>query len=63
MLSEADLLAAIDKHLAETGEYPSKFGLRVVGDPNLIRQLRKGRSPTLRVAAQIMAALKTTEAA
>ena len=35
----------VDASLERTGLKPSTFGLQAVGDPNLVRQLRPGRSP------------------
>ena len=45
----------LDAFLERTGLKPSMFGLRATGDPNLIRQLRRGRSPTLKLADRILA--------
>ena len=45
----------LDAFLERTGLKPSMFGLRAAGDPNLIRQLRRGRSPTLKLADRILA--------
>ena len=41
--------------LERTGLKPSMFGLRAAGDPNLMRQLRLGRSPTLKLADRVLA--------
>ena len=41
--------------LERTGLKPSMFGLRTTGDPNLMRQLRRGRSPTLKLADRVLA--------
>ena len=41
--------------LERTRLKPSTFGLRATGDPNLIRQLRLGRSPTLALADRVLA--------
>ena len=41
--------------LERTGLKPSMFGLRATGDPNLMRQLRLGRSPTLKLADRVLA--------
>ena len=41
--------------LERTGLKPSTFGLLATGDPNLIRQLHRGRSPTLALADRILA--------
>lgn len=39
--------------LRRTGN-PTRFGRNVTGDPNLIRQIERGRSPTLRTADRIL---------
>jgi hypothetical protein len=57
MFTEADLLAAIDRHLATTKESAAGFGKRIANDPNLVSDLREGRSPRMRLAQQIMAAI------
>ena len=41
--------------LERTGLKPSMFGLQAAGDPNLMRQLRRGRSPTLKLADRVLA--------
>ncbi len=41
--------------LERTGLKPSIFGLRATGDPNLMRELRRGRSLTLKLADWILA--------
>lgn len=63
MFTETDLLAAIEAHLAATGKTETAFGVEVANDPSLVSDLRKGRSPRLRLANQIMAAIKPQEAA
>ena len=49
--------------LERTGVKPSTFGLRATGDPNLIRQLRLGRSPTLSTADRILAFMEAFDEA
>jgi len=34
---------------------PTAFGKKAVGDPNLMRQIGRGRSPSLRTADRILA--------
>lgn len=46
--------AAIEAYLEQTGTKPSDFGRQAVGDPNLVRNLRGGRSPTLATADRVM---------
>jgi len=45
----------IGAFLASTGMPPTTFGMRAVGDPNLMRQIAAGRSPTLRTADRALA--------
>ena len=40
-------MARVDAFLERTGVAPATLGRRAVGDPNLVRELRHGRSPTL----------------
>ena len=49
--------------LERTGLKPSMFGLRATGDPNLMRQLRRGRSPTLATADRVLAFMDDYESA
>lgn len=41
------LLGEIDAFIASTGVTPTEFGLEAIGDPNLCRDLKKGRCPRL----------------
>ncbi len=47
----------IDEHLKKTGQSRTAFGCDVVGDPNLVFQLRKGRNIGLRLADKILTAI------
>ena len=49
--------------LERTGLKPSTFGLLATGDPNLIRQLHRGRSPTLALADRILAFMEAFDQA
>ncbi len=40
-------MARVDGFLERTGVAPATLGRQAVGDPNLVRELRHGRSPTL----------------
>ena len=48
-------MARVDAFLERTGVGPTTLGRQAVGDPNLMRQLRLGRSPTLKLADRILA--------
>lgn len=57
MLTHEALIARIDAHLAASGETPAAFGRRVAGDGNLLADLRRGRSPRLRLVHHLLAVL------
>ena len=48
-------MARVDAFLEHTGVGPTTLGRQAVGDPNLIRQLRHGRSPMFATADQLLA--------
>ena len=48
-------MARVDAFLERTGLGPTTLGRQAVGDPNLVRELRHGRSPTLATADQLLA--------
>ena len=41
--------------LDDTGMAPTTLGMLAVGDPNLLREIERGRSPTLRTADRVVA--------
>ena len=45
----------VSAFLEETGTSPTTLGMRAVGDPNLLRQIERGRSPSLRTADRVLA--------
>jgi hypothetical protein len=47
--SSAAFLAEIEDFLAHERVTASAFGRAAVGDPNLVRELRRGRAPGLRL--------------
>ena len=54
-------MARVDAFLERTGVGPTTLGRQAVGDPNLVRQLRHGRSPTLATADQLLAFMEAFE--
>ena len=52
-------MARVDAFLERTGVAPATLGRHAVGDPNLVRELRHGRSPTLATADQLLAFMDT----
>jgi len=45
----------VSAFLRDTGLSPSTLGMKAVGDPNLMRQIERGRSPSLRTADRVLA--------
>ena len=52
----------LNAFLGSTGMSPTTLGMRAVGDPNLLRQIGRGRSPSLRTADRILAFMAAYEA-
>ena len=52
----------LNAFLGSTGMSPTTLGMRAVGDPNLLRQIERGRSPSLRTADRILAFMAAYEA-
>jgi hypothetical protein len=53
MLTRESFLAEIERFLAATGMAPSAFGRAAVADPNLVSDLRAGRTPGLKLVERI----------
>ena len=51
----------VDAFLERTGVVPTTFGRQAVADPNLVRGLRDGRSPTLATVDQVLAFMEAFE--
>ena len=47
--------------LEETGMGATTLGMKAVGDPNLMREIAQGRSPSLRIADQVLAFIDSHE--
>ena len=52
------LLAEIRAHLDRTGVAETTFGRRVVNDPRLVGDLRRGRIPGPALRARVQAAMR-----
>lgn len=52
---EGQFISRVSAFLGRSGLSPTAFGKRAVGDPNLMRQIGRGRSPSLRTADRILA--------
>jgi 2,4-dienoyl-CoA reductase-like NADH-dependent reductase (Old Yellow Enzyme family) len=55
MLTHANLVDAVNRHLEQERISPTAFGRKVARDPNLVFDLRGGRSPQLRLIERILA--------
>lgn len=55
------ILRRIERHLQDTGAYPTRFGREALGDPRLVADLRKGRQPSAATVARIEAAIRAWE--
>lgn len=54
LASDADILKHIESFCAAQNMGVTAFGRRVIGDPNLVANLRAGRSLTLKTANSIV---------
>lgn len=54
MLTAAQFREQVDGYLKRTKTSPSAFGRSVLGDPNFVSDLRKGRIPNLQVAGKVL---------
>ena len=58
---EEQFNARLNAFLGQTGMSPTTLGMMAVGDPNLLRQIERGRSPSLRTADRILAFMAAYE--
>ena len=56
---EQQFHSRVNAFLASTGLTPTAFGRSALGDPNLMRQIGRGRSPSLRTADRLLAFIDT----
>jgi predicted transcriptional regulator len=54
--------STVEEFLERTGFKPTEFGRQSVGDPSLVLNLRRGRSPTLATADRILAFIREADA-
>ena len=52
---EQQFIARVSAFLGRTGLSPTTFGMKALGDPNLMRQIDRSRSPSLRTADRVLA--------
>ena len=58
---ERQFNSRVSGFLEETGMGATTLGLKAVGDPNLMREIAEGRSPSLRIADQVLAFINSHE--
>ena len=58
---ERQFNSRVSGFLKETGMGATTLGLKAVGDPNLLREIAEGRSPSLRIADQVLAFINSHE--
>ena len=51
---EQQFNSRVSEFLSRTGMRPTILGMKAVGDPNLMREIAEGRSPSLRTADQVL---------
>ena len=61
MTFEQEFNSRVNAFLTRTRVSPTALGLKALGDPNLIRQIRRGRSPSLRTADRLLAYIAAYE--
>ena len=52
---EGQFISCVRAFLGRSGLSPTTFGMKALGDPNLMREMDRGRSPSLRTADRVMA--------
>ena len=57
------LLSIVEGYLRRSGTPPTRFGRDAVGDPNFVRELRRGRASSDEMAARIFSFIDRTDAA
>lgn len=53
MTAHEAFLSDVESFLASSGMPPARFGKDAIGDPNFVRNLRNGRSPSLNTSDRV----------
>lgn len=61
MLTQETFLNQVETFLTRSGIKPTAFGKEVAGDPNLVRDLREGRSLSLRLIEKVQTFIDTAD--
>lgn len=59
---EQYFIARVSAFLKRTGMGATTLGMKAVGDPNLLREIAEGRSPSLRIADRVLAYIDNYDA-
>ena len=62
MMTHEAFLSDIEAFLASSGMGAARFGKEAIGDPNFVRNLREGRSPSLKTAERVMGFISSSSA-
>lgn len=63
MMTNEQFMAEVEGFLSRSGMAPTRFGQDAVGDPNLIRNLREGRSPSLKTVERVLDCIRRNDVA
>lgn len=63
MMSDDQFKAEVERFIQAAGISATKFGREAIGDPNLVRDLRAGRSPSLKTVQRVLDCIRRNEAA
>lgn len=63
MMTKEDFMAEVEGFLSRSGVAPTRFGQDAIGDPNLVRNLRDGRSPSLKTVERVLDCIRRNEVA
>ena len=53
------LLGKVEEYLAKSGLNESMFGMRAIGDPNLVQQMREGRELREKTKARVISFIES----
>jgi hypothetical protein len=63
IMTDAELLAAVEDFLTRSGMAPTRFGREVMSDGALVQHMRAGRSLSLTNANKVLAFIRQQDAA
>lgn len=63
MMSDDQFKAEVERFIKAAGISATKFGREAIGDPNLVRDLRAGRSPSLKTVERVLDCIRRNDVA